>query len=409
MLTSAHSSNPGKRRKGAGENPATQRESSRALAVVDLFKVFMSPAAGEAASRTLHSGYIGQGPRVEEFERELGSFLGSNRVATVNSGTSALHLALHLLRHPVGRAPTTDGAEVITTALTCTATNWPILANRLRIRWCDIDPSTLNIDLDDVARNLTPRTKIVMVVHWGGHPVDLDRLSDILEEAERRRGIRVRVIEDCAHGFGSLYKGRAVGSRRNIGCYSFQAIKHVTSIDGGCLVCPDAETYEHAKLLRWYGIDRESPKGDFRCENDVEEWGYKFHMNDVCAAVGLANLRHAGELIARHRANAAYYDEYLAGVPGLRLLRRSHESTSSFWLYSMLVERRAAFMAKLKGQGIITSQVHERNDKHTCARQFRTTLPNLDRWLPELVNIPVGWWVSDEDRERIVNCIRSGW
>src|SRR5579871_1060893 len=101
--------------------------------------------------------------------------------------------------------------------------------------------------------------------------------------------------------------------------------------------------------------------------------------------------------------------EYLAGVPGLRLLRRSHESTSSFWLYSMLVERRAAFMAKLKGQGIITSQVHERNDKHTCARQFRTTLPNLDRWLPELVNIPVGWWVSDEDRERIVNCIRSGW
>jgi len=183
----------------------------------------------------------------------------------------------------------------------------------------------------------------------------------------------------------------------------------VTAIDGGCLVLPDEELYQRAKLLRWYGIDRESPKGDFRCENDVEEWGFKFHMNDVCAAVGLENLKFARGIIARHLFNSDCYDDDLEGVPGLRILKRSPDSASACWLYSILVERRSEFMAKLKENGIVTSQVHERNDKHTCVKEFRTSLPNLDRTLPELVNLPVGWWVGDADRDRIVACIRSGW
>src|SRR5579862_1437430 len=292
MLTSNKRSGSASQR-GNRSNPSAAASAVVTAPPLELFKVFMAPEAGEAVLKTLYSGYIGQGPRVDEFEAALSSFLVSPRVCTVNSGTSALHLALSLVRKPATGPPLTDYDEVLTTPLTCTATNWPILANRLHIRWCDVDPGTLNIDLDDVARKLSPRTKIVMIVHWGGQPVDLDRLDRILDGWAKQHGFRPQVIEDCAHAFGSTYQGRPVGTGRNIGCYSFQAIKHVTAIDGGCLVLPNDDLHSRAKLARWYGIDRETPRGDFRCENDVAAWGYKFHMNDVCATVGLANLAHA--------------------------------------------------------------------------------------------------------------------
>lgn len=377
---------------------------------VDLFKVFMAPSAGEAVLRTLYSGYVGQGPQVETFELELGAFLGTDHACTVNSGTSALHLALHLLRRPDGDWPgLTEGDEVLTTPLTCTATNWPILANGLSIRWCDIDPENFNVDLDDLARKLTSKTKVVLVVHWGGYPVDLDRLDAILDQAAECFGFRARVVEDCAHAMGSRYKGRHVGMGGNFGCFSFQAIKHVTSVDGGCLVAPTTRLYRRAKLVRWYGIDRETSRKDFRCEADVEEWGYKFHMNDVCATVGIENLRHAGEIVALHRRNAACYDEELREVAGVSLPRRSPGHESSFWLYSMQVEDKPGFMAAMKARGVVASQVHERNDRHTCVREFRTLLPNLDEVVPRLVSIPVGWWVTPAQREHVVASVRAGW
>jgi dTDP-4-amino-4,6-dideoxygalactose transaminase len=377
---------------------------------IDLFRVFMSPGAGEAAVSTLYSGYIGQGPKVLEFELALGNYLSSQGVCTVNSGTSAIHLALHLLRKPDDEWPgLLEDDEVLTTPLTCTATNWPILANRLNIRWCDVDSETLNVDLDDVARKLSSRTKIVLIVHWGGFPVDLDRLGAILDRGAETYGFRARVVEDCAHALGSRFRGRSVGGPPNIGCFSFQAIKHVTSVDGGCLLLPTQELHRRGKLCRWYGIDRETERGDFRCEVDVEEWGFKFHMNDLCATIGLENLKHADALIARHQANAAFYDEQLREVSGLKLLNRSSDCVSSFWLYSMLVERRSEFMAKMRTKGIVTSQVHERNDKHTCVKRYRSLLPGLERLIPQLVNIPVGWWVTDDQRHYIAESIREGW
>lgn len=377
---------------------------------IDLFKVFMAPSAGDAVTQTLYSGYIGQGRKVEDFERALGSYLGTDRLCSVNSGTSALHLALHLLREPDDNWPgLVDGDEVLTTPLTCTATNWPILANRLSIRWCDVDPATLNVDLDDLARKLTAKTKVVLVVHWGGYPLDLGRLSDILDRAAEVFGFRAQVVEDCAHAIGSTYDGRHVGTGGSLGCFSFQAIKHVTAVDGGCLVLPNANLYRRAKLVRWYGIDRETDRKDFRCEADVGEWGYKFHMNDVCATVGIENLKHAREITDKHRDNAAFYDEHLCGQPGVTLLQRQSGHVSSFWLYSLLVERKADFMAHMKSQGIAVSQVHERNDKHTCARPYRSLLPGLDSIVTRLVSIPVGWWLSASDRERVVQSIKAGW
>jgi len=164
---------------------------------IDLFRVFMAPTAGEGVAKVLNSGYIGQGPKVEEFEKQLRSVFNHDYVSTLNSGTSGLHLALHLLKNPVKNVITYHGVasaesnwpgwepgdEVLATPMTCTASNWPILANGLKIKWVDIDPTTLNMDLDDLARKITPKTKVIMLVHWGGYPNDLDKIKKIQEDA----------------------------------------------------------------------------------------------------------------------------------------------------------------------------------------------------------------------------------
>jgi dTDP-4-amino-4,6-dideoxygalactose transaminase len=191
--------------------------------------------------------------------------------------------------------------------------------------------------------------------------------------------------------------------------YSFQAIKHITSVDGGALVLPNKTLYDQAKLLRWYGIDRESNKKDFRCEDDISAWGFKFHMNDVNAAIGNENLKHAGQIISKNQSNAGYYDKELENADGVTILERAQNRTSAYWIYSMLVENKLGFMDYMKEKNIIVSQVHERNDIHSCVEEYKTHLPMLDKTTPKLVSIPVGWWVTEEQREYIVDCIKQGW
>lgn len=373
---------------------------------IQLFKVFMSPNAKVEVGKVLDSGYIGQGPKVEEFEAHLKKFLNTDRLLTLNSGTSGLHLALHLLKK---QNSIQDGDEVLATALTCTASNWPILANGLKIKWVDINPKNLNMDLDDLERKITHKTKAIIVVHWGGYPVNLDRLKAIQEKSFQIYGFRPAIIEDGAHAFGSEYKGKKLGNHGNIVMYSLQAIKHITSVDGGVLVLPTQELHRRGKLLRWYGIDREGNRKDFRCEADIEEWGFKFHMNDVCATIGIENLKFADEILSKHRSNAGFYDKHLNNVSGVTTLERNIDHNSAFWIYSMLVENREGFYKHMKECGVVVSQVHERNDKHTCVKEYRSSLPTLDRIIPSLVSIPVGWWVNEEERQYIVDCIKKGW
>lgn len=390
---------------------------------IPLFKVFMSPDAKHAVADVLDSGFIGQGPVVDKFEQDLSKFICNNKLVTLNSGTSGLHLALHLLKRPDTNIQNyehtafwdqdwpgiQDGDEILATALTCTASNFPILANNLKIKWVDIDPSTLNMDLDDLERKISEKTKAIILVHWGGYPNDLDRIKQIQKKAFELYGFNPAVIEDGAHSFGSKYKGNYLGNHGNIVMYSLQAIKHITSVDGGILVLPHQKLYDRAKLLRWYGIDRNSNRKDFRCEADIPEWGFKFHMNDVNAAVGIENLKYADEIISKHKSNALFYDNELADTNGITTLTRHTGHESAFWIYSMLVDDRDNFMKWMKECGIVVSQVHERNDKHTCMSEYKSALPVLDQTIGKVVSIPVGWWVTDEQREYIVNCIKRGW
>lgn len=390
---------------------------------IPLFKVFMAESAATEVGKILNSGYIGQGTKVDELEKTFQRYLDHDHLITTNSGTSALHLALHLLKKPNkaihsygGVAFTEDywpgieeGDEILATPLTCTASNWPILANGLRIKWVDIDPKTLNMDLDDLERKISHKTKAIMLVHWGGYPNDLDKIKDIQKKSKEIFGFKPAVIEDGAHSLGSKYKGKNLGNHGNILMHSLQAIKHINSIDGGILSLPHQELYNRAKLIRWYGIDRESNRKDFRCETNIEEWGFKFHMNDVCATVGLENMKHIDHIVKKHQENAEFYDKHLQGVKGITLLERHNDRESSFWIYSLLVENRDGFYKWMKECNIVVSQVHERNDKHTCVREFKSNLPSLEKTIGKIVSIPVGWWVTPEDRAYIVECIKKGW
>lgn len=377
---------------------------------IPLFKVFMADTAAEEVGKILNSGYIGQGPKVDEFEIQLKSHFNHDYLQTVNSGTSALHLALHLLKKPNDKWPgMEEGDEVLATAMTCTASNWPILANGLKIKWVDIDPNTLNMDLDDLERKITPKTKAIMLVHWGGYPNDLDRIKEIQQKSYELYGFKPEVIEDGAHSFGSKFNGKYIGTHGNLTMFSLQAIKHITSVDGGLLLSPNKQLHDRGKLIRWYGIDRDGDRKDFRCEADIVEWGYKFHMNDVNATVGIENFKHLDSIVEKHKANAAYYDEHLQNTPGVTLLERKPGHESSFWIYSLLVDDRDGFYCWMDKCNIAVSQVHERNDKHTAVKEFRTPLPTLDKTIGKVVSIPVGWWVTPEERKYIVECIKKGW
>jgi len=350
----------------------------------------MPESVMEPLRKVLLSGYIGEGPRVEEFERQLGPWFGNNNVLALNNGTAALQLALRLAN--VG-----CGDDVISTAMTCSATNEPILAMGAKIVWADIDPWTGNIDPEDVARKITPKTKAIMCVHWGGYPCDLDELNAIAAE----HGIKL--IEDACHAFSSTYHGKLIGSHSDFVCFSFQAIKEMTTVDGGALVCKSRADCERGRLLRWYGIDRKSKRKDLRCEADIVEYGYKFHMNDVTAVIGLEQLKYVGKTIEKHRANAARYNEAFNALKAMRPLRYKNDRSSVYWLYTMRVKNRQKFMEYMKEAGITVSQVHARNDTHTMFKDFRADLPGVDEFTSEQVSIPVGWWLTEKDLAHIIN------
>ncbi len=364
---------------------------------IPLFKVFMSKHVTDNLIPVLTSGYITQGEKVEEYEETIREWFEHPYILSVNSATSGLTLALHLLN-------LSDGDQVLCTPLTCLATNLPVLYNRLRIKWVDVDPYTCNMDLNDLERKITDTTKAILFVHWGGYPIDIRRINAI------RDRYNIPIIEDCAHAFGAMYDNKFVGTHGNISVFSTQAIKHLTTGDGGLLFLPDQDIFNRAKLLRWYGISRETSKEmssiDFRMESDVKEWGYKFHMNDINATIGLANLPFIKGNLDRTRSIA---DRYHVAISSMRYIREAQSFTtdSSYWLYTIHVPDKIAFMKYMRENGIMTSQVHKRNDTHTCLRLFQSSCPQVSNLEETMVCIPIGWWLSDDDVEHIIQCLQD--
>lgn len=370
---------------------------------IPLFKVFMADEIDQPMLEVLHSGWLGEGPKVEAFEKDLKAYFGNPYLTTLNNGTAALHLAYHMAINDKGPKTyfNSNDAEIITTPITCTATNEPIIANGAKIVWADVDPITGSIDPKSIEQHITDKTKAVTMVHWGGNPCDIKAINDIAKKHN------IKTVEDGAHAMGMEYMGQMYGNHSDYSAMSLQAIKHVTSADGGILMMKSERDFERAKLLRWYGIDRTIREGiDLRCELDVPESGYKFHMNDVCAVIGLTNFKHVHEIVGRHRENAAFYYKAFDGYKSITCVPENPDGKSSFWLFTIHVNNRDELMKKLGEHGIMASKVHARNDTHSMFAEFyNPNLPGVESFNRTHLCIPVGWWVSDEDRNRIADLV----
>lgn len=361
---------------------------------IPLFKVHVPPrdVLMPRLEAVLYSGQIGDGEVVKQFEHEFGRFIGNPRALAVSSGTAALHVALLL-------ANAGPGDEVISTPMTAEPTNMAILHTGARLVWADVDPASGNMAPESLLEKITPRTKAIVVVHYAGVPV---RLREIVDIAARHG---VPVIEDAAHALGASYEGQAIGNHSDYVIFSFQAIKHMTTADGGMLVCKREDDLPRGRRLRWFGIDRMQP----RTKVDVNHVGYKYNTNNLTAAFGLAQLEGIRPVIQRHMENGSFFEGALAGTAGVRVCTYDAAARPSHWLYTVLAERRDDLARSLNDAGIECSQVHRRNDLHPVFSASKCELPGLDKYYAEMLHIPCGWWVGNEDREYIADRIRSGW
>ena len=360
------------------------------------------PKIQENINKVLNDKIIADGAWVEEFEQKLGEYLSDiysgtrYRIVALNSGTAALHISYIL-------AGVKPGDEVITPVLTCTATTHPILWLGAKPVFADIQPDTLNIDPEDIKKKITDKTKAIVVMHNGGLPCDMDEIMAIADE------YHLKVIEDAAQAFGGEYKGQKLGTIGNYGCFSLQAIKSLTTGDGGFIVCKDEKDESIARQLKWFGIDRiqQKKRGSLIPSKfsklfeqramtfDIDITGYKYNMNNIMAAIGLANLEKINDWLEQRKEFARIYRNELVGK-NIKLLREAEGNSN--WLFQIIVlEGREKFQREMGKAGIETNMVQVRNDIYTIFGGEREDLPNMNLLEDKYCSLPIHGNLTEED------------
>jgi perosamine synthetase len=363
---------------------------------INFFNTTISDNAILYALNTLKSGKISAGKQADLFEEKLKEY-GLLNPITVNSGTVTMHLAL--LASGVG-----VGDEVIIPAQTFIATG-------LAVKYVGATPIFADINLDgnistqSIREKITPRTKAIIPVHWGGYPCDMDEINKIAEE------YNLSVIEDAAHAFGAKYKGRLIGTVSRFTSFSFQAIKHLTTGDGGSICCKNIDDYNLIKRLRWFDIDRDNAKPTLLGERDYDasNVGYKYHMNDIAASLGIGNLEIIDSKLKKIKEFANIYNKELSNISGLKLLDYSEDRESAYWLYPVLVEDRDNFILKMNECGIPVSVVHQGIDKNSVFGGKDNTLVNQRFFDDKQIHIPINDSFTLDNVMYIINNIKKGW
>ena len=372
-----------------------------------LFKVHVPvQEATDRISAVLSSGFINEGVEVTQLTDALKKQLQAENLILVNSCTSALTLALHLIG--VG-----ERDDVISTPMTCVATNTPIVNSGAMISWADVDPNHGMVTPETINDAWTMASKAVMVVAWAGTPPDLEGIRRVCDE----HGLAF--ILDAAHAFGATYQGKPIHEWADYTCYSFQAIKHFTTGDGGALVCRNNADYQRSKALKWFGLDRDRAKDDKgnwkgqQWDVDISEAGYKFNMNNVAAAIGLSQLPYVDGIIDNHVSHARQYDREFSKFEAVRPNPRVPGAGSSHWVYAMKIDplrsrlNRDELLIALNGEGIMAGVVHVPNDDYTCFSRFVTDLPGVREFSANQFSLPCGWWLSPDDITQIAKRVKE--
>lgn len=360
---------------------------------MEFFDTYISDKAKQYVQEVLDSGYINDGEWVVRFEKELEKTFGYVFGVATNSCTSALHMALIL-------SGVKQGDEIILPAQTFVATGLAVLYCGAKPIFADIGMDG-NISVDSVSKRITKKTKAVIAVSWGGNPCDLIELDDLCSS------YHLKLIQDNAQALGATYSRLPIATTGfgDFSCFSFQAIKHLTTGDGGFLVCKSYDDYKRARKLRWFGIDKENDKPDGTGERvyDLMGVGYKYNMNNIQAALGLGNLeltsirQHTRDIIALH------YDLGLSDD-----IKVTRKDGSSNWLYNLLVDKRDEFMEMMASKGIPASVVHVGIDRNNIF-SHNFLLPVQRYWDEHHVCIPCHPDLTTEDTHKIIEAIQGGW
>lgn len=352
--------------------------------MIDLFLPYVPYKVKAEVEDTLSTRWIGQGPKVDLFEKRFSEKFSQKHCISMNSGSAALETAYEL-------AGIKAGDEVITTPLTCTATNIPLIRMGAKIIWGDISYETLCLDRKDVLKKLTPNTKAIVNVHLGGIENDLGDMP-------------VPVISDACQALG-VFCG-------NYTCNSFQAIKHITTGDGGMLTVSNEKEYKKAKLMRWFGIDREKKiANNWQAYKkramtfDIEVLGYKRQMTDIAASMGIAGLKYYDFVIEHRKKIFNLYKKLLSGFDGIRIIDAPR---NTYWIMTVLVENRDSFAEKMFEAGIDTNMVQIRNDAYKIFGG-RVSLPVMDFVESRYISLPLTMETTEEDVHYISNTIKEGW
>jgi len=343
---------------------------------IGLFKSYMSFRSAWNVFILLiksnHGVYIGEGPQVKAFEKEFGEKFNLENVSAVNSGSSALELAYEL----VGIS---DGDEVITPVLTHPSTSLPAVRRGAKIVFADID-SDLNISVQDIKNKITTKTKAIVFVHFGGNNRGLKELLQIAKEKN------LSLIEDAAQAVGTDFWGKA-----DFTCISLQAIKTLTSGDGGFLISKDINLHEKGKRLRWFGYDR---KQKYKLgDTNLTEAGYKYHMNDITASIGRGNLKSIDKIIFHRKKLMAEYEKN--GVK------------ASIWFAHTFSNKRDELIKFMKENGVHTDVYYWRNDKHDIFGGKSSKLPNMDKLDNQYLLLPLHQGMNVKDVRNICKLIKN--
>jgi perosamine synthetase len=363
-----------------------------------MFFPYVSPNASQQLLKLIHSRWIGQGAVVSDFEKAFQEALHVKNAVAVNSVTSAIRLALAIS----GVGP---GDEVITSPQTCTATNFPILEQFATPIFADIQYNTGNRNPEDIANRITKRTKAILCSHWGGYPCDMEEIHSIAKR------FKLTVIEDASDAVGASYKNCPIGSLSPFTCFSFRAVQQITSAEGGMLCALSEANFKAALRRRWFGIDKlnRKPNSIGYFDFDIDETGYGYHMTNIHAAIGLANIQELDSILKKREHIVGRYKKALGEMDGITLFESNPNRKSSFGLFTLHVQRREDFCKILRARGVETSIVHDRNDKYSVFGGLRKDLPHLDSFSKTHISLPLHNQLDDRDVDHIIKSIKAGW
>lgn len=357
----------------------------------------------KAVARVLKSGWIGLGPKTAEFEKEFAKYIGVKYALAVNSGTAALHLALKVLG--------VEKKEVITTPMSFVSTNLAILYNQGISVFADIERDTLNINPEEIQKQISPMSKVIMVVHYGGHACQMD---EILKLAKKRN---LFVIEDAAHACGGEYKNRKLGSLGDLSCFSFHAVKNLATGDGGMITTNKKDFYERLKKLRWLGISkdtwsREDKERAGRLKRytwyyNVEEVGYKCHFNDILAAIGLVQLKKLDKTNKRRQQICQIYNQAFKDINWLERPVEKEYAKSSRHNYVIKAPCRDKLNTYLMKKGISTGVHYIPNNHYQMFKNCRGKTPIADEVWTKVLTLPLYPDMKNREIEKVIGAIRA--